>query len=350
MQRPTGNPNHPYSLYDSSMMVLLVDDQAMIGEAVRRALSAERDIDFHFCSDPHQALSVAQQIKPTVILQDLIMPGVDGLDLLAQYRSAPGLREVPIIVLSTKEDAKVKSAAFARGANDYLVKLPDVIELLARIRYHSNSYLTLLQRDEAYRALRESQQQLLDTNLVLQRLIKSDGLTGLANRRYFDEYLEIEWSRASRDQNELSLLMIDVDYFKAYNDQHGHVAGDEVLRNVGEALRVSCSRAADLVARYGGEEFAVIMPGTGAGGARLQAEKVRRTVEAIGIPHELPRPGSVISVSIGIATVRPSQEQDPLSLVARADEGLYLAKRGGRNQVAMASEQAATQGRPGNDD
>lgn len=338
MQRPQGNSNHHHGLPDYSMMVLLVDDQAMIGEAVRRALSEESDIDFHFCSDSHQALSVAQQIKPTVILQDLIMPGVDGLELLAQYRSAPGLRDVPIIVLSTKEDPKVKSAAFTAGANDYLVKLPDVIELLARIRYHSRSYLTMLQRDEAYRALRESQQQLLDTNLVLQRLIKSDGLTGLANRRYFDEYLEIEWSRALRDQSELSLLMIDVDYFKAYNDQHGHVAGDEVLRRVGESLRGSCTRASDLAARYGGEEFAVIMPGTAAGGARLQAEKIRRAVEAMGIPHDLPKTGSPISVSIGIATIRPSVEHDPLSLVIKADEGLYLAKHSGRNQVAQAGE------------
>lgn len=336
MQRPKGNPSYHYGLPDYSMMVLLVDDQAMIGEAVRRALSEESDIDFHFCADPHQALSVAQQIKPTVILQDLIMPGVDGLDLLGQYRAAPGLREVPIIVLSTKEDPEVKSAAFAAGANDYLVKLPDVIELLARIRYHSRSYLTLLQRDEAYRALRESQQQLLDTNLLLQRLIKSDSLTGLANRRYFDEYLQIEWNHALRDQNELSLLMIDVDHFKAYNDQYGHVAGDEVLRHVGEALRDSCTRASDLAARYGGEEFAVIMPGTAAGGARLLAEKVRRAVEALGIPHELPKPGSVISVSIGIATLSPTAEQEPLSLVVKADEGLYLAKHGGRNQVAMA--------------
>lgn len=340
MQRPQANPDHHYGLPDYSMMVLLVDDQAMIGEAVRRALSEESDIDFHFCADPHQALSVAQQIKPTVILQDLIMPGVDGLELLAQYRTAPGLRDVPIIVLSTKEEPKVKSAAFAAGANDYLVKLPDVIELLARIRYHSRSYLTMLQRDEAYRALRESQQQLLDTNLVLQRLIKSDSLTGLANRRYFDEYLEIEWSRALRDQSELSLLMIDVDYFKAYNDQHGHVAGDEVLRRVGESLRSSCTRATDLAARYGGEEFAVIMPSTAAGGARLQAEKIRRAVEAMGIPHDLPKPGSPISVSIGIATIRPSVEHDPLSLVIKADEGLYLAKHSGRNQVVQGGERS----------
>ncbi len=338
MQRPQGSPPNQYRQHEQQMMVLLVDDQAMIGEAVRRALSAESDIDFHFCSDPQQALSLAQQIKPTVILQDLIMPGFDGLDLLVQYRNAPSLREVPIIVLSSKEDPQVKSAAFSAGANDYLVKLPDEIELLARIRYHSRSYLTLLQRDEAYRALRESQQQLLDTNLVLQRLIKSDGLTGLANRRYFDEYLELEWSRALREQSELSLLMIDVDYFKAYNDQNGHVDGDDVLRRVGDTLRASCSRSTDLVARYGGEEFAVIMPSTAAGGARLQAEKIRRAIEALEIPHDLPNPGSSISVSIGLATLRPSMGSEPLSLVIKADEGLYLAKHSGRNCVAEVSD------------
>src|SRR5690606_6945233 len=213
-----------------------------------------------FCSDPYQALAVAQQIKPTVILQDLIMPGVDGLELLSQYRNAPGLHDVPIIVLSTKEDPLVKSAAFAAGANDYLVKLPDSIELVARIRYHSRSYLTLLQRDEAYRALRVSQQQLLDSNLMLQRLMNSDGLTGLSNRRHFDEYLELEWRRAMREQQQLSLLMIDVDYFKAYNDSFGHLAGDEALRQVAEASRGSCSRPTDLPARYGGEEFALVLP------------------------------------------------------------------------------------------
>lgn len=229
---------------DGAVMVLLVDDQAMIGEAVRRSLASEAGIDFHFCSDPQQAVAVANQIKPTVILQDLVMPGVDGLTLLAAYRGNPATRDIPIIVLSTKEEPTVKSAAFAAGANDYLVKLPDAIELVARIRYHSRSYIALQQRDEAYRALRESQQQLLETNLVLQRLMNSDGLTGLSNRRHFDEYLEMEWRRSLREQSQLSLLMIDVDYFKSYNDTFGHVAGDEALRQVAEAPRgLFCPRS-----------------------------------------------------------------------------------------------------------
>ncbi len=260
---------------ENAAMVLLVDDQAMIGEAVRRGLSNEENIDFHFCADPHQAIAQAMRIKPTVILQDLVMPGLDGLSLVREYRNHPATKDIPIIVLSTKEDPLIKSAAFAAGANDYLVKLPDNIELVARIRYHSRSYMTLLQRDAAYRALRVSQQQLLDTNLVLQRLMNSDGLTGLSNRRHFDEYLELEWRRSLRDQSQLSLLMIDVDYFKSYNDSFGHLEGDEALRKVAAAIRDASARPSDLPARYGGEEFALVLPNTSPGGARLVAEKLR---------------------------------------------------------------------------
>ena len=321
---------------ENSAMVLLVDDQAMIGEAVRRGLAHEENIDFHFCADPHQAVAQAVRIKPTVILQDLIMPVLDGLTLVREYRNNPATQDIPIIVLSTKEDPLVKSAAFAAGANDYLVKLPDTIELVARIRYHSRSYLTLLQRDEAYRALRVSQQQLLDTNLMLQRLMNSDGLTGLSNRRHFDEYLELEWRRAMREQQQLSLLMIDVDYFKAYNDSFGHLAGDEALRQVAEAIRGSCSRPTDLPARYGGEEFVLVLPNTSPGGARLMAEKLRQTVLGLGIPHTAPVPDSYLTVSIGLATQTPSIGSHSRQLISAADKGLYQAKNGGRNQVGIA--------------
>ncbi|CAK9890946.1 MULTISPECIES: response regulator [Pseudomonas] len=323
------------TMNENSAMVLLVDDQAMIGEAVRRGLAHEENIDFHFCADPHQAVAQAVRIKPTVILQDLIMPGLDGLTLVREYRNNPATQDIPIIVLSTKEDPLVKSAAFAAGANDYLVKLPDNIELVARIRYHSRSYLTLLQRDEAYRALRVSQQQLLDTNLVLQRLMNSDGLTGLSNRRHFDEYLELEWRRAMREQAQLSLLMIDVDYFKSFNDTFGHLAGDEALRKVAEAIRASSARPSDLPARYGGEEFALVLPNTSPGGARLVAEKLRQTVAAMNIAHTMPNPDSVLTVSIGLATLTPGIGSHCRQLISAADKGLYLAKNNGRNQVGV---------------
>ena len=157
-------PLHPGEYH---VMVLLVDDQAMVCEAVRRALANQTDIDFHYCADAREALAVANQIKPTVILQDLVMPGVDGLTLVKQFRANPTTRDTPIIVLSTNENPQVKGQAFALGANDYLVKLPDKIELAARLRYHSKAYQNLSQRDAAYRALRESQQQLVESNTAL---------------------------------------------------------------------------------------------------------------------------------------------------------------------------------------
>ncbi|PPC75621.1 diguanylate cyclase response regulator [Pokkaliibacter plantistimulans] len=324
---------------DQPVMVLLVDDQAIIAEAVRRALATEFNIDLHFCSNAEHAIDQAIEIKPTVILQDLVMPSLDGLSLVRAYRAHPATRDIPIIVLSTKEEPKIKSAAFAAGANDYLVKLPDAIELIARIRYHSRSYQALQQRDEAYRALRQSQQQLLEANLVLQRLTHSDGLTALSNRRHFDDHLEGEWRRAHRDQTSLSLLMIDIDYFKRFNDQFGHIAGDEALQRVANCIGESCSRPHDLAARYGGEEFALILPSTSVAGVKLIAEKVRRQVEKMAIPHVAPSENSVVTVSIGASSIVPKEARPARLLVALADRALYEAKTSGKNRVVFRSQE-----------
>jgi CheY-like chemotaxis protein/HPt (histidine-containing phosphotransfer) domain-containing protein len=151
-------------------MVLLIDDQPVICEAVRRALASESNLDFHYVATAHDALAAALQIRPTVILQDLIMPGTDGLALVSQFRATPETRDIPIIVLSTNETPQMKAQSFAMGANDYIVKLPDKAELVARIRHHSKSYLNQIQRDAAYRALRESQQQLIESNSQLHSL------------------------------------------------------------------------------------------------------------------------------------------------------------------------------------
>jgi len=176
---------------------------------------------------------------------------------------------------------------------------------------------------------------LLDTNLVLQRLMNSDGLTGLSNRRHFDEYLELEWRRAMREQQQLSLLMIDVDYFKAFNDTFGHLAGDEALGKVAGAIRGSCGRPSDLPARYGGEEFALVLPNTSPGGARLVAEKLRQSVVALNIPHTSPHANACLTVSIGLATHVPSIGSQCRQLILAADKGLYQAKASGRNQVCV---------------
>jgi two-component system chemotaxis family response regulator WspR len=154
--RPASPAGGSAAAVDYSVVVLLVDDQVMVAEAIRRCLSNQPNIDFHYCIDPTEAVRLANQIKPTVILQDLVMPGIDGLTLVRQFRANPSTQETPIIVFSTKEEPTIKAQAFAAGANDYLVKLPDKVELIARIRYHSKAYRSALQRDEAYRALRES--------------------------------------------------------------------------------------------------------------------------------------------------------------------------------------------------
>ena len=147
-------------LTQHKVVVLLVDDQPMIGEAVRRMLAGEPDIDFHYNREAGKALDEADRVKPTVILQDLVMPEIDGLSLVKKFRAHEPTRETPLIVLSTKEEPAVKAEAFALGANDYIVKLPDRLELLARIRYHSKGYIALLQRNEAFDALTESQRRL----------------------------------------------------------------------------------------------------------------------------------------------------------------------------------------------
>ncbi|BBP99155.1 diguanylate cyclase response regulator [Burkholderia sp. SFA1] len=316
------------------VMVLLVDDQAIIAEALRRALAEEANVDLHYCANPEEALRTAQETRPTVILQDLVMPGVDGLTLVRKYREHPATRDIPIIVLSAKEEPRIKSAAFAAGANDYLVKLPDTIELVARVRYHSRSYQNLLQRDEAYRALRQSQQKLLETNLELQRLTHSDGLTGLSNRRRLDDYLNAEWRRAAREHAAIGFLMIDVDNFKSYNDTYGHVAGDDVLKLIAHTIETSLASPTDLAARFGGEEFAVVLPSTSAPGLRLLGEKIRIAVESLNVPHTGSASGRV-TISIGGATQTALHDDGSKQLVEAADLALYRAKRDGKNRVII---------------
>lgn len=319
---------------DSQCVVLLVDDQAMIGEAVRRMLAQEAGIEFHYCQDARTAVQTAQRVKPTVILQDLVMPDIDGLALIRKYRDAPGVERVPVIMLSTREDPNDKSLAFAAGAADYLVKLPDRIELVARIYAHSRSYMAQKQRDEAYARLSEMQAQLEEKNRELQRLSSQDSLTGMYNRRHFDAYVEIEWARAMRDGSCVSLILCDIDSFKPYNDHYGHPAGDDCLQRVARVFRETLQRPADLAARYGGEEFIVVLPGTEYDGARAIAENMRQRVERMNLRHEYSQVSDRVTISLGVATVCPNPKIKMQDLIGLADRALYQAKEQGRNRCA----------------
>lgn len=328
----------PQAAENGNPVVLLVDDQIMIAEGIRRMLVDETDIEYHYCNDPKKALEMAVEIRPTIILQDLIMPDVDGYSLVDAYRENRETRDIPVIVLSTKEDPEDKSLAFERGADDYLVKPPNKIELVARIRANSQKYLKKVELDKAYRAMRKLQAELEESNKQLQKLSNLDGLTGIANRRKFDEFLQNECLRSARDNTVLSLILIDIDYFKPYNDNYGHLAGDGCLRMVATALSEEISRPADLVARYGGEEFGVVLPNTNIEGASLLAESLVEKMRTLGIPHEYSDVANHVSLSMGVASIVSCEKNSPTELVNLADEALYKAKESGRNRYKIAGE------------
>lgn len=322
--------------------VLLVDDQAMVGEAIRRMLENEDYIEFHFCENPAKALETAIEINATIILQDLVMPDVDGMTLLHFYKNHPDTSNIPVIILSSKDDVEIKSDAFSNGANDYLVKLPDPVELIARIRAHTKHYVTEMERNTAYEKMRDMQEDLAKANdelekrnSELQRLSSVDGLTGIANRRTFDEFIKKEWSRARRIKTttEISMLMIDIDQFKSYNDGYGHLQGDDCLKQVSWELHKSIKRNCDLLARYGGEEFVAVLPDTPLEDAIQLAEQLRENILKLAIPHDFSKYGKIISISIGVSRLVPDASNNPEQLIETADKGLYQAKEKGRNQV-----------------
>jgi len=205
----------PVTLTRYRIMVLLIDDQVMIGEAVRRMLSAEQDIDFYYCQEPAQAVKTANEISPTVILQDLVMPEVDGLLLVRYFRANPETRDVPLIVLSSKEEPTIKAEAFALGANDYMVKLPDRLEVIARIRYHSQGYINLLERNEAYNALLESQRQLEIRNSFIRKTFGRYLSDDIA-----DTILETpEGLKIGGEKRNVTIMMTDLRGFTAISER-----------------------------------------------------------------------------------------------------------------------------------
>jgi two-component system chemotaxis family response regulator WspR len=321
-----------FSLTNFKVRVLLIDDQLLVVEAVRRMLADQPDIEFHFVTDPAKAADCAERLQPTVILQDLVMPGWDGFDLIRRYRATPQLEHVPVIVLSARDEPASKAHAFVVGANDYLVKLPDRLELLARVRYHSGAYTSRLQRDEAFRFLRESQNHLAEANIELQKLAALDSLTGIANRRRFDDTLHSEWQRGQRERSPLSLLLCDIDCFKLYNDTFGHLAGDLCLKKAAAVMTACLKRPADLAARYGGEEFALVLPDTDEAGAQIVADACLRALAEMGIDNPQ-SPHGIVTMSIGIATLIPVSDSSPADLVKDADRALYAAKDAGRNRA-----------------
>jgi two-component system chemotaxis family response regulator WspR len=324
------------------LVVLLVDDQALVDEAVRRMLADQPDIELHYHSKALDAVDVAAELGPTVILQDLVMPDLDGLALIPRYRADWVTRDIPIIVLSSKEDAAVKRDAFLSGASDYLVKLPDPIELVARIRLHGNAYFDHLQKDDFCRRLGESEQRLATANQELasrvgelqqardelSRLVSTDSLSGIFSRRRWLELASAEFARHKRyGSSPFTILTADLDFFKQINDTHGHAVGDEVIRQFGALLR-AVGRQSDAAGRLGGEEFAMLLTETSAAGAETVARRIVTDCRDLRIPVA----GTELqfSCSVGGTTATPA-DQSMEQVLQRADAALYEAKRNGRS-------------------
>ena len=290
--------------------ILIVDDTRLNIKIVTDILA--EDYKILCATSGREALDIVKSNSIDLILLDIVMPGMDGYEVCKRLKNDQQSRNIPLIFISAMTDMKDEAKGLEMGAIDYISKPFSAPILKARVKNH----LEL----KKYRDILEKQSLM-------------DGLTGIANRRYFDEIFDKEWRRTLRSYGTLSLVFIDIDYFKKYNDYYGHLAGDDCLRQVGSVLKDSLKRAGDVVARYGGEEFVIVLPATSFADATSVGEKVRSNIELLKIVHQRSEVSEHVTVSIGIATVIPEKSMIAASLIEQADKALYQAKRQGRNRV-----------------
>lgn len=276
-----------------------------------------------------EAIDLFRQHRPDIVLLDAILPDIDGFDIAREFRGMEkGDEWAAIIFLTSMDKDEDVARGIEAGGDDYLLKPISEVVLKAKI----NAMRRLV---EMQRALVDVTQELNGANRELQRLSTTDGLTGIANRRFFDELSEREWRRCERMKKPMSLVMVDVDHFKKYNDTYGHQGGDECLKTVAAQVARAAPRASDLAARYGGEEFVLVLGETTMDGAKWVANNIRQHVAELKIPHSGSSIGHV-SVSCGVASVLPLEGQEFETLLKFADEALYKAKEQGRNRVVCA--------------
>ncbi|HRU88086.1 MAG TPA: diguanylate cyclase [Syntrophales bacterium] len=278
----------------------------------------------------------AAAVNVDLILMDIVMPGIDGIEGCRRIKEDGRYRDVPVIMVTALGDKGTLQAAFDAGAVDYITKPVDRLELVARVRSSLRLRDEMQRRREREEELVVLSRRLQEANEILSRLSMIDGLTGVSNRRRFDEFLGEEWKRGLRTEQPLALIMADIDHFKAFNDHYGHLAGDDGLKRVARALNGVLKRPADLLARYGGEEFAAILPATNTTGAQAIGEAMRTAVQDLGLPHGFSTAGTVVTVSIGIAAAVPRMGLTAAMLIAAADRALYEAKAGGRNRIVVS--------------
>lgn len=291
--------------------ILIVDDMPINIQVLAMPFKSEYNVKI--ATNGEMALQVATSSNPPdLILLDIVMPDMDGYEVCKRLKRDSRTKNIPVIFITAKSEVEDETRGLELGAVDYITKPFQVPIVKARVKTHLN-----LKRKSD----------------LLESLAALDALTEIANRRRFDESLQAEWNRDKRSKTPLTLIILDIDFFKNFNDNYGHAAGDDCLKRVAQALASSLKRPGDYIARYGGEEFAVILPGTDAKSAAHVAEQLISTVESLAIPHSYSDVSKHITISVGSATIIPNDELFPLFIVEAADKMLYEAKRTGRNKV-----------------
>ena len=290
--------------------VLIVEDDGTIQSLLSAVLGGEWDV--RTAATGEGGVKLAAERTPDLVLLDIGLPDIDGLEVCRRLKSDPRLAEVPIIFLTARTSGEDEVDGLQAGGIDYITKPINPAVLKARVRNHLE--------------LKQNRDQLV-------HLARTDGLTGLYNRRTFDDLLQREWRRLARTGEPIAVIIMDVDHFKLYNDTYGHGGGDVCLQRVARAALGALQRPADIVARYGGEEFVALLPETKLDGAIAVAEAIRRSVAALEIPHASSNTAPYVTVSLGAACTIPQPDSDPAALIEIADQQLYASKSAGRNRA-----------------
>ena len=293
--------------------ILVVDDAMENIQVLHQALQDEHQVLFALSGA--KALEIAHEQLPDLILLDAMMPGMDGYAVCAALRASIALKDIPIIFVTALSHPEDETRALEAGAVDFISKPFNVAVVRARVR----TQLTVKRQRDALRSLS-----------------LTDSLTGVANRRCFNETMDKEWRRCTRAGQPVSLIMADLDFFKQYNQAYGHQAGDACLQKVSAAMQQCSARPPDLLARYGGEEFVVLLPQEQLPGAAAVAQHILHAVRQLGLPHGHCRAGPHVTLSMGVASMLPTATNDPGALIRAADARLFRAKAGGRDRYCQA--------------
>jgi len=323
------------------MKILMVDDRPE-NLYVLEAILKDEDVTIDKALSGNEALSMLLEKDYALVLMDVQMPEIDGFETAELMKGMNKTKYIPIIFVTaiSKEEYFVFKG-YHIGAIDYIYKPIEPTILKSKVRVFAELHRQkMMYKDQAkllnekVNELEETKKQLIDLNSKLIQISNMDALTGIANRRAFDETLKIEWSRSTRENKELSMLLLDIDYFKQYNDSYGHIDGDDCLKSVAHAILDSVRRPSDFVARYGGEEFTVILPNTSNEGASQMAELIRKNIEGLNIVNEGSKEFRVLTVSIGVVTKNVNHVSIK-QFLEYADKALYRSKNIGRNIVTI---------------